>query len=286
MNLAEFQALFQARILAGPSEADAPLLTALRESQRGVGRDELLRVYQTGYRVRLESFLYEDHSGLRALIGDDAFERLARAFVEANPPKNRNARWYTTGLPDYMAVTPPWRDDRRALSMAAFERAMVDAFDAPNADALTIQSLANFPPEDSPRLVFEFHPSLIMLELAAGTMADYQGSDEDEEAEAVEGEEGESVEASEPDAEEKAGSFAPDATETVAVWRCNEETAFRELEGDEYVALSEARAGRAFGEICQMAAFQQSGDIAPERLAQFLASWFEDGMVVGVSLRD
>jgi hypothetical protein len=276
MNLAELQALFQARILAGSGEADAPLLDALRESQRGAAREELLGVYQSGYRVRLESFLYEDHPGLRALLGDDDFEALAREFVEANPPKNRNARWYTTGLPDYMAAAPQWRDDRRALSMALFERAMVDAFDAPNAETLTLQALAGFAPEDSPRFVFEFHPSLILLELSAGTMAAYQASDE--------GEEGGGDEAL--GEAEGAETFAPDANETVAIWRCNEETAFRELEGDEYVALNEARAGRTFGDICQMAAFQQSGEIAPERLAQFLASWFEDGMVVGVSLRD
>ena len=34
-----------------------------------------------------------------------------------------------------------------------------------------------------------------------------------------------------------------------------------------------------------MAAFQQAGEIEPERLAQFLASWFEDGMITGVSLK-
>jgi len=282
MNLSDFQALFQARILAGPGEADAPLLAELRESQRGAARDELLRVYQSGYRVRLESFLYEDHAGLRALLGDDAFEALVRDFVEATPPTNRNARWYTTGLPDYMAAHPQWRDNRRARSMALFERAIVDAFDAKDAETLTVQALAAFAPEDSPRLVFDFHPSLILLELAAGTMAAYQASGEEEGDE----DEGEAVEEAEADSADESETLAPDATEIVAVWRCNEESAFRELEGAEYVALSEARAGRAFGEICQMAAFQQSGEIEPERLAQFLASWFEDGMVVGVSLRD
>lgn len=283
MNLAQFQALFQARILAGPGESDAPLLEALRESQRGAGRDELLRVYQSGYRVRLESFFYEDHSGLRALLGDDAFEALVRDYVESNPPTNRNARWYTTGLPDYMAGHPRWRDDRRALSMAFFERALVDAFDAPDAEPLAIRSLAGFAPEDSPRLVFAFHPSLILLELAGGTMADYQASSEEDDGEAEGG--------AEDDGASHAGAEAvdppsPDATEAAAIWRCNEEAAFRELGGDEYVALSEAKAGRAFGDICQMAAFQQAGEIAPERLAQLLASWFEDGMIVGVSLSD
>jgi hypothetical protein len=159
--------------------------------------------------------------------------------------------------------------------MALFERAMVDAFDAPDAEPLGIQSLAAFPAEESARLVFAFHPSLVLLELSAGTLLAYSRSQlagEDEEEELVEFE-------SEPAPE------AGEGAEAVAVWRTNEDTAFRELEPDEFVALSEARAGRAFGEICQMAAFQQAGDIEPQRLAQFLASWFENGMIVGVTLR-
>lgn len=271
MKLAEFQSLFQARILAGPGKEDAPLLAALRPSTRGAGREALLGVYQTGYRARLESFFYEDHPGLRRLLGDEAFEELIGAFVTDNPPRNRNARWYTTGLPDYMRAHPRWRDDRAAVSMALFERAMVDAFDAPDAEPLTIQSLAPFAPEDSPRLVFAFDQSLILLELAAGTLAAYAAATEETEEEDA--------------AESGESATSGDGVETVAVWRLNEETAFRELDPDEYVALNEARAGRAFGDICQMAAFQQAGEIEPQRLAQFLASWFEEGMIVGVSLQ-
>jgi hypothetical protein len=33
-----------------------------------------------------------------------------------------------------------------------------------------------------------------------------------------------------------------------------------------------------------MAAFQQSGEMSAQRLAQFLASWFDEGMVSSVKL--
>jgi hypothetical protein len=269
MKLAEFQSLFQARLLAGPGADDAPLIAQLRESRRGAGRDELLGVYQSGYRVRLESFFHEDYPGLRALLGDERFEALIGDYVTANPSRDRNARWYTTGLPDFIRDRPEWDADGRAVSMALFERAIVDAFDAPDAEPLTIQALAAFAPEESPRLVFAFHPSLFLLQMTRGAFAVYQamngeGADEDD-----------------------AGEGRTDAAfEAVAVWRCNEESVFRALEPDEYLALNEARAGRAFGDICQMAAFQQAGEIEPERLAQFLASWFEDGMITGVALQE
>ncbi len=271
MKLSDFQSLFQSSLLAGPGAGDATLIAQLRESRRGAGRDELLHVYQSGYRVRLESFLHEDYPGLRALLGEDRFEALIGAYVTAHPPKDRNARWYTTGLPDFIREHPHWREENAAFSMALFERAVVDAFDAQDADPLAIQALAEFSPEDSPRLVFAFHPSLIVLRLTSGVFAAYQAMNADNESDS--GAEG---------AED--GTAGEGDFEAVAVWRCNEESVYRGLEPDEFLALNEARSGRAFGDICQMAAFQHAGAIEPERLAQFLASWFEDGMITGVSV--
>lgn len=256
MRLSEFQALFQARVLAGESEGDDALLAALRPSPRGAARETLLKVYQNGYRVRLADFLAEDHPGLRALLGDDAFDDLVEDYIAARPARDPNARWFTTGLPEFMRESERWRDNAPAVSMAVFERAMVDAFDAADAEPLKIEALAQYAPEDWPRLAFTLHPSLTVLELAAGVLAAYGGETED-------------------NAEPQAGA------EYAAVWRLEQEPAYRALETDEYVALNEARAGRAFGDICQMAAFQQSGEMSAQRLAEFLSNWFADGMVIG-----
>lgn len=262
MKLSDLQALFQARILAGAGAGDDPLLKVLKPSPHGAAPQDLLGVYQAGYRIRLADFLAEDHPGLRGLLGDDAFDALVADYIAAHPPRDRNARWYTTGLPDFMRASPRWRDDARALSMALFERAMVDAFDAADAAPLGLGVLSLSPSEDWPNLVFGFHASLTLLELAAGTLETYDavtGEDSDEPPPPQEG------------------------VERVAVWRVGDESAFRELEPDEFVALSEAKAGAAFGDICQMTAFQQSGEIEPERLAQCLASWFEDGMIISAA---
>ena len=133
---------------------------------------------------------------------------------------------------------------------------------------MTVQALAGFAPDDWARLAFEFDPSLTLLELVAGTLEAY-GAAISEEA---------------PAKVDKPA--AGDQIEYAAVWRVDHESAYRQLEPDEYVALSEARAGHAFGDICQMTAFQQAGEIAPERLAQSLSSWFEDGMIIGVRVRE
>ncbi|MGJ0396647.1 MAG: HvfC/BufC N-terminal domain-containing protein [Methylocystis sp.] len=267
MKLADFQSLFQESVLAGSGEADEPLLKKLRASPRGATPETLLGVYQSGYRLRLADFVSQDHPALRAVLGGEAFEALIDDYIDQRPSRDPNARFFTTRLPDFMRDCPTWRDDARAVSMALFERAMVDAFDAADETPLAVQALAEFAPNDWPRLAFDFDPSLTLLELAAGTIAAYDAAISEEPPEKID------------------APAAGDGVEYVAVWRVDQESAYRQLEPDEYVALCEARAGHAFGDICQMTAFQQSGEIAPERLAQCLSSWFQDGMIIGVRAR-
>lgn len=265
MKLADFQSRFQASLLGGASDADGPLIEKIKSSPRGATPETLLGVYQSGYRARLADFVSEDHPGLRALLGDEDFDTLIDAYIDACPARHPNARWFTTGLADFMREDQRWRDDADALSMARFERAMTDAFDSADETPLSVQALADFSPQDWPRLVFAFHPGVALLELAPGALAAYAAAVSEEEEE--------------PATED---ALAPEGVEYVAVWRVDHESAYRRLEADEYVALCEARAGRAFGDICQMAAFQQSGEMSPERLAQCLTGWFEGGMIVGV----
>ena len=267
MKLADFQSLFQGSMMAGAGEADKPLLKKLRSSPRGATPETLLGVYQSGYRLRLADFVSQDHPGLRSVLGAETFETLVDDYIDQRPSRDPNARFFTSRLPDFMRECPTWRDNAPAVSMALFERAMVDAFDAADETSLTVQALAAFAPNDWPQLAFDFDPSLTLLELSAGTIACYDAALSEEPPETID------------------APAAGDGVEYVAVWRVDQESAYRQLDPDEYVALCEARAGHAFGDICQMTAFQQSGELAPERLAQCLSSWFQDGMITGVRVQ-
>ena len=259
MKLKELQGLFQSAVLTGDAEDFAVLDNVLIPSN--AEKATLFGVYVNAYRIRLSEFLDEDYPALRSLLGDDVFDALAEEYIAANPSRQRNARWYSSQLPQFMENHEAWRLNARAVGMALFERALTDAFDGVDAPSLSIETLAGFEPDDWPRLTFVFHPSLYLLEVAAGTLDAYVAatSDEDEE-------------------------IPPpgDGLETVAVWRAEQDPAYRGLEPDEFLALNEARAGQSFGDICQLVAFQNQGQPAPERLAQFLVSWFSEGIVIGV----
>lgn len=256
MKLSELQAMFQAGVLAGLEPDGAPILEGVRNSKRA-DRATLFGVYANAYHVRLTEFLIADFPALRAFLGEEAFETLAADYIAAEPSRRRNARWYTARLPDFMQESAKWRDDARAIDLARLERALTDAFDARDANPLSLDTLASFEWEQWPRLAFAFHPSLALLELRAGTTETHEAA--------------------------TAGDAIPaprDGDEKVAVWRANEDSVHCELEADEFFVLSLAVAGHAFGDICQMAAFRDSADAAPERIARFLTGWFEEGLVV------
>ena len=275
MKLAELQSLFQSAVLTGDAE-DGAILDVVAPP-RDADRATMMGVYVNAYRLRLAEFLDEDYPALRVLLGDDDFEALVEAYIDANPSRLRNARWYTARLPEFMQESENWSANALAIGLALFERALTDAYDAADAPALSIETLAEFSPQDWPRLGFTFHPSLRLIEVAAGVLDAYAAATADEQdeeaARSAEEDEG-ALEDRPPDASE---------SETIAIWRADLDPAYRQLDPDEYLALFEAMAGQSFGDICQLVAFQNEGQSATERLARFLVTWFSEGLVIGVA---
>ena len=275
MKLAELQSLFQAAVLTGDAE-DGALLDVVAPP-READRPTMMGVYVNAYRLRLAEFLDEDFPALRVLLGDDEFEALVEAYIDENPSRLRNARWYTTRLPEFMQESENWSANALAIGLALFERALTDAYDAADAPAQSIETLAEFSPQDWPRLGFTFHPSLRLIEVAARVLDAYAAATADEQDE-------EAARADEDDegALEDRPSDASES-ETIAIWRADLDPAYRQLDPDEHLALFEAMAGQSFGDICQLVAFQNEGQSATERLAQFLVTWFSEGLVIGVA---
>ncbi|HEY8137448.1 MAG TPA: DNA-binding domain-containing protein [Methylocystis sp.] len=275
MKLAELQGLFQSAVLTGDAE-DGAILNVVAPP-READRPTMMGVYVSAYRLRLAEFLDEDFPALRVLLGDDDFEALVEAYIDENPSRLRNARWYTTRLPEFMQESENWSANALAIGLALFERALTDAYDAADAPAQSIETLAEFSPQDWPRLGFTFHPSLRLIEVAAGVLDAYAAAtadEQDEEAARDDEEDEGALEERPSDASE---------SETIAVWRADLDPAYRQLDPDEHLALFEAMAGQSFGDICQLVAFQNEGQSATERLARFLVTWFSEGLVIGVA---
>jgi len=249
MNLARLQAEFQATIL-GESDKD---LESICESSR-LSRADRIRIYTQAYRIRLAEFVANDFPALRGA--------LVSAYIEARASRYKNARWYARELPEFMEACDPWRQRQAWIDLAFFERALADAFDAADVQPLAIDALAAIAVEDQPQLNFEFQPGLVLFTVTSGTVDLYEA--------AIEGR-------ALPDPIDAAGEVA-------LVWRDqSQNSVYRLLEDDEALALDAARTGGSFGEICGLLGLKDSSDAVAARAATFLARWFGDGLVTGLS---
>jgi Putative DNA-binding domain len=80
-SLKALQESFQRGVLAGDDTILGEIKGSAKES-----RDVLFGVYRNAYVLRLIEVLTEDYEQLHAYLGDVAFAKLTRAYIDAHPP--------------------------------------------------------------------------------------------------------------------------------------------------------------------------------------------------------
>ena len=96
-SLKELQDSFQRGILAG----DDAILGEVNDSDKEQ-RKVLFGVYRNAYVARLAEILHDDYEQLHAYLGDQAFAKLVKAYIAANPSDQRSARWFGRHLPAFV----------------------------------------------------------------------------------------------------------------------------------------------------------------------------------------
>ncbi|HTS19956.1 MAG TPA: DNA-binding domain-containing protein [Verrucomicrobiae bacterium] len=92
---------------------------------------ERLEIYNRQYWFRVLDCFYDDYPGLRAVIGQRKFDRLARAYLAKYPSASFSLRNLGSRLEKFLRREPQWIDPHRrlALDMARIEWAHIVAFD-------------------------------------------------------------------------------------------------------------------------------------------------------------
>jgi hypothetical protein len=110
---------------------------------------ERLEIYSRSYWYRLLDSLYDDFPGLRAIIGDDVFHRLSRAYLAAHPSKSFTMRDLGADLEQWVRRRHQYTAGHHelALDMVRLEWAHIIAFDSPPAKLLDPEDLLELGPE-------------------------------------------------------------------------------------------------------------------------------------------
>ena len=92
---------------------------------------ERLEIYNRQYWFRLLDCFYDDYPGLRAVLGDRKFDRLAHAYLARYPSESFSLRNLGHRLEKFLRAEPQWTGPHRelALDMTRLEWAHIVAFD-------------------------------------------------------------------------------------------------------------------------------------------------------------
>lgn len=252
-----------ARLQAGFHDLLLGLPSAIAHEVADGGRitvEHRLHIYRNAYRVRLLEALQDAFEKTWAYLGDDGFESAALAFIEANPPQNRNLRWYGTAFPQWLGRQFP--DDADIAELAMIDWQLRRAFDGPNARPVDPGELAALDPGQWETAGFRFAPTLFMAPLKTNSAGIWHALDLDEPP---------------PTAQP-----LPQPA-WLLVWRKEWQPHFRTIQALEYAALSQLLSGESFAEVCaglgRQFPEQQAASVAAERLR----TWLHDGMIVGLT---
>jgi hypothetical protein len=155
-TLRSLQSQFQNALLLDQPLAAKPLST------RGAAQ---FGVYRIAYRARLRAALRDNYDVLPLVMGDDAFDALAHAYINALPSNQYSLRWYGHALCDFMATNEALVDHPAMIDLARMEWALRNAFDAASVALLTLAELAEVPAPAWANLHFTLHPSVQLLAL-------------------------------------------------------------------------------------------------------------------------
>jgi hypothetical protein len=257
LTLTETQALFQEAIL----NQDDRVLDLLLDNSR-TGRDTLFGVYQNGYVGRLVEILASDYEDLKSYLGEDKFEKLARAYISANPSRTQNARWFGSRMVEFLKTDGRYAHRHEVAELAAIEQALSNAFDAADSPHITAQDLARFKPDDWGRLTFVPHPSVGILDLQTTAFAIWRAVKDGK---------------TPPRVKAKAGRH-------LITWRQGTTPMIREIASEEVMMWMEACRGLRFESLCEMVAAYDEPDGAALRAAQYLQGWLSAEMLVTAKL--
>jgi hypothetical protein len=218
-------------------------------------------VYRNAYWARLVECLGVDFPGLKVLAGDQAFDKLARAYIARHPSQHPSVRWAGRHLAAFLAAEALYRDDPWFADMARFDWALAFSFDAPDAPAAGLADLASVPPEFWGSVRLAFHPTLDAFRTT--TPVDEARPRLLEDADIV-------------------LDRAARCQRAIMTWRIEYDVKFRAIDPLEYAALLAMQDGATFGDMCELVARETDAEQAPPRAAQILRGWLEWGIVAKV----
>jgi Putative DNA-binding domain len=216
-------------------------------------------IYRDAYILHLTEFIAHDHEVLHSYLGDVSFAKMARDYIAAHPSKKASARWFCEHLPEFLKTYKPFAHHPEIQELAQLEAALNFAFDAPEADSLTLAGMAAMEPRTFTTMALSMHPSAVRLTFLQNTTSIWSALKCEE---------------------QPPKPHRLNAPQQLAVWRQGTTSRFRMLGDEEAMAFDSTYTGANFNVICEMIALMEGADTAAMRAASYLRGWVEAELVL------
>lgn len=224
---------------------------------------ERFMVYAEAYRLRLIEALGADYPALKDWLGDESFDAMGRAYIDASPSNQFSIRWFGRHLPRFLAETPPYAGQPVLNELASFEWALSEGFDAPDSAVTDYGQLAAIDPAYWPSLKLRFHPSLRRINLTGNAPQVWQASNR----------------------KEPLPAFTTNSeSQAWIIWRQQLKLLFRSLPAEEAYALDAFIKGCCFAGVCTGLCEWLDEEQVAMKAAVFLQSWLRDGWIADVEI--
>jgi len=257
MRLIDWQLAFEEHLLAETSAANTGFSATL------IGGPTLdvytgLAIYHNAYQARLQEVLRDDFGAVWYWMGDDEFAQLSTAYIRRYPSAHYSLRWFGERFPGFIVEHLIPEHSAPLAELARLEWAFTLAFDAPLGEPLTLQDMAQLPPEDWPGLQVQLASTVQQVVCGFNSLNIWRSS------------KGES---------DFPGSEALAQEQVCLVWRHQNVCQYRSLEPAEALALAGmVTTGWNFSELCaELVVTYQEG--APLQAVTWLKQWIQDGLL-------
>ncbi len=235
---------------------------------------ERLEIYSRSYWFRVLDSLYDDFPGLRAVLGQQAFHRLSRAYLADCPSRSFTLRNLSSRLEDWLLRNPQQAGSNYALAldMVRLEWAHIEAFDNAAEKALGPEDLLE--PGSSFRLGLQPYIRLLALQHPVDDLRIQVNRASDERGAASNA----ALKQKHRNMTRRVSRVKLDRI-FLAVHRLNYSVYYRRIGVEEYRLLSALRERRLIGRAIQDAFENSSASTGEQRsmLETWFAAWAELG---------
>lgn len=238
---------------------------------------ERLEIYNKQYWFRIVDSLYEDFPGVRAVLGDSVFSKMARRYLEKYPSENWTMRDLGNRLEQFLREEPQWARPHEALAvdMARFEWAQVEAFDNEARPVLTEDDILG---RDPAGLRLELQPYVRLAEFGF-PVDDFLLATKAKSTTALRGEASNAVETGRRSGIRRRARLPKPRKTWLAVHRVDNDLYYKKLELEAYKIVAGLRDGATLGAACEAALLGRPDPANgwPVRIQGWFRNWMSLG---------